>query len=53
MVGKKSLGDQIRETHFRFRLKDYYESYINANDERYESEDPILNGYSYNQYSSV
>ena len=33
MVDKFSLGDQIRETHIRFRKVDGFESYFNAIDE--------------------
>ena len=33
MVGKLKVGDQIRQTHIRFRNIDDYESYINAIDE--------------------
>ena len=47
MVGKLSVGDQIRETHFRFRNLTEYESYINAIDQDYEAEDAIFNGYIY------
>ena len=47
MVGKVSVGDQIRETHIRFRNLDDFESYIYAIDERYEAEDAIFNGYIY------
>ena len=47
MVGKLPLGDQIRETHIRFRMMDGFEYYINAVDEEYEAEDAIFNGYIY------
>ena len=47
MVGKLSLGDQIRQTHIRFRNIDDFESYINAIDEGYEAEDAVFNGYFY------
>ena len=47
MVGKLSVGDQIRETHIRFRKITDYESYINAFNQDYESEDAIVNGYIY------
>ena len=33
MVGTLKIGDQIRQTHNRFRNFDDYESYNNANDE--------------------
>ena len=45
MVGKLSIGDQIRETHFRFRNITDYERYINSIDEGYEAEDSIFNGF--------
>ena len=45
MVGRLSIGDQIRETHIRFRKITGYESYINAIDEIYEAKDAIFNGY--------
>ena len=41
------VGDQVRQTHIRFRNIDDYESYINAFDQDYESEDVIFNGYIY------
>ena len=47
MVEKLSIDDQIRETHIRFRNFTDYESYINAIDQIYESEDVIFNGYIY------
>ena len=46
MIGKLSIGDQICETHIRFRNIIDCESYINAIDEGYESEDAFSNGYS-------
>ena len=33
MVGKLSIGDQIRETHIRFRNNTEHEAYINSIDE--------------------
>ena len=45
MVGKLSIADQSRETHIRFRNIDDFDSYINAFDQDYESEDAIFNGY--------
>ena len=45
MVGSLKIGDQIRQTHIRFRNIDDYESYINAIDEGYDAEDAIFNGY--------
>ena len=47
MVGSLKVGDQIRETHFRFRSFSDYEAYNNAIDQDYESEDAIFNGYVY------
>ena len=44
MVGKLSLGDQIREIHITFRVMDDSENYINAIDEGYEAEEAISNG---------
>ena len=45
MVGKLSIGDQIRETHFRHRNITEYEAYINAIDQDYESKYAIFKGY--------
>ena len=45
MIGKLSVGDQIRESHIRFRNFTVYEHYINAIDEGYDAEDAIFNGY--------
>ena len=47
MVGSFVIGDQIRQTHIRFKDIAVYESYINAIDEDYESDDAIFNGYIY------
>ena len=47
MVGNLKLGDQIRQTHVRFRNVADYETYINAVDEGYDAEDAIFNGYNY------
>ena len=47
MVEKFSLGDQIRETHKRYKNMDDFKSYINAMDQDYESEGAIFNGYIY------
>ena len=46
-VGSLKVGDQIRQTHIRFREIDDYESYINSIDEGYDAEDAICNGYIY------
>ena len=45
MVGRLKIGDQIRQPHIRFRNIDVYQSYINAIDQDYESEDAFFNGY--------
>ena len=45
MVGNLKVGDQIRQTHIRFRNISDYEAYINAIDQDYDSEDSIFNGY--------
>ena len=47
MVGNLKVGDQIRQTNFRFRNMDDFEAYINAIDEGYDAEDAIFNGYIY------
>ena len=47
MVGNLKVGDQIRQTHIRFRSVSDYEAYINAIDEGYDAEDAIFNGYIY------
>ena len=47
MVGKLSVGDQIRETHNKFRNIAGYKAYINAIDEGYDAEDAIFIGYIY------
>ena len=47
MVGRLKVGDQNRQTHIRFRNIEYYESYIDAIDQDYESEDAIFNRYIY------
>ena len=45
MVSNLKVGDQIRQTHIRFRNIYDYESYINAIDESYDAKDAIFNGY--------
>ena len=45
MVGNLKVGDQVKQTHIRFRKISDYESYINATDEGYDAEDAIFNGY--------
>ena len=47
MVGNLKVGDQIRQTHIRFRNMDDFESYINSIDEGYDADDCIFNGYTY------
>ena len=47
MLGNLKVGDQIRQTHVRFRNKDDFEAYINSLDEGYDAEDAIFNGYIY------
>ena len=47
MVGNLKVGDQIRQTHIRFRNIEDYESYNNAVDEDFDAEDAIFNGYIY------
>ena len=47
MVGHLKVGDQIRQTHIRFRSISDYEAYINSIDEGYDAEDAIFNGYIY------
>ena len=45
MVGRLKIVDQTRETQIRFRNIDDFESYINATDQIYESEDATFNSY--------
>ena len=45
MVGNLEVGDQIRQTHSRFRKIDDFESYINSIDQDYDSDYSIFNGY--------
>ena len=47
IFGKLSIGDQIRETHIRFRNITDYEAYINSIDEGYDAEASIFNGFIY------
>ena len=47
MAGNLKVGDQIRQTHSRFRNIGELESYINSVDQGYESEDSTFNGYNY------
>ena len=45
MVGRLKIADQTRERHIRLRNIDDFESYINAIDHDYVSQDAIFNGY--------
>ena len=45
MVGRLKIADQTRETHIRFRNIDVYETYINAFDQGYESEDAVFSSF--------
>ena len=47
MIGKISVGDQICETHIRFRNLTVYKAYTNSIDEGYDAEDAIFIGYVY------
>ena len=47
MIGNLKIGDQIRQTHIRFRNMDDFEAYINSIDQDYDSDDTIFNGYIY------
>ena len=47
MVGNLKVGDQMRQTHIRFRNMDDFEAYFNAFDEGYDAEDALFNGYIY------
>ena len=47
MVGTLLVGDQIRQTHIRFRNMDDFEAYINSIDQDYDSDDSIFNGHIY------
>ena len=47
MVGNLKVGNQIRQTHIRFRNMDDFEAYINAIGESYDAEHAIFNGYFY------
>ena len=47
MIGNLKVGDEIRQTHIRFRNISDYEAYIKAIDQGYDSEDAIFNGYIY------
>ena len=47
MIGNLKIGDQIRQTHVRFKNILDYEAYINSIDQDYDSDDSIFNGYIY------
>ena len=47
MIGKLSVGDQIREIHIRSRNILYYERYNSAIDEGCDAEDSIFTGHIY------
>ena len=47
IVRNLKVGDQIGQTHIRFRKIAHYEAYINAIDEGYDTEDAISKGYFY------
>ena len=47
MVGNLKVGNQIRQTHVRFRNMDDFEAYINSIGEGYDADDCIFNGYIY------
>ena len=47
MIGTLIVGDQLRQTHIRFRKMIDFETYINSIDQDYDSDDSIFNGYIY------
>ena len=47
MIGTILVGDQLRQTHIRFRKMIDFESYIKSIDQDYDSDDSIFNGYIY------
>ena len=47
MICNLNVGDQIRQTHIRFRNVEHYEAYINWIDESFDAEDAIFNGSIY------
>ena len=47
MVGILKVGDQISQTHIRFRYVSDYESYINGIDQDFDSDDALFNEYVY------
>ena len=57
MIGNLKIGDQIRQSHIRFRSNNDFEGLFNAFDQDYKSEDAIFIGYVYKlntpQFNSV
>ena len=47
MICNLKVGDQIHQTHRRFRNMDEFERYINSIDEGYDADDCIFNGFIY------
>ena len=47
MAGTSIVGDQLCQTHFRFRKMIDCETYINSIDEGYDADDSVFNGYIY------
>ena len=47
MVGSLKVGDQICQTHFKFRIITDYEAFNDYIDESYDAEGSIFNGYIY------
>ena len=47
MVGNLKVGDQIRQTHIRFRTMDDFEAHINSLDEGHDADDAIFSRYNY------
>ena len=47
LIGSKVIGPVKRKTKIRFKAMDDFESYLNANDVDYDSEDVIFTGYVY------
>ena len=45
LVGNLKVGDQIKQTHIRFRNMIDFETYINSINGNYDSDDSIFNGY--------
>ena len=47
LIGNLKVGDEVRQTHSRFRNMDAFESYINKTDVIYDADDSIFNGHIY------